>query len=105
MTARHKRQPINFNEAIEEEKEKYNFKIQFIEETWVLKQEGGGFCGRYNTKAALIKPEPFGVLKVTKDKHKQCSDIWVWSDGFCDGTNCFLINVPNGLFKQIEDVE
>ena len=80
---------------------KYNFKIQFHEPTWVLKQEGGGLSGIYNTKATMIEPIPFGVLSVDRDKKTQCSRIHVWSDGFCDGKNCFLINVPNGLFKEI----
>ena len=83
--------------------EKYNFKIQFHELTWVLKQEGGGFDGHYTTKATQINPVPFGVLSVEKDKKNQCSRIHVWSDGAADGNNSFLINVPNGLFKQIHD--
>jgi len=83
--------------------EKYNFKIQFHERTWVLKQEGGGFGGHYSTRAAQIDPVPFGVLSVEKDKKAQCSRIHVWSDGATDGNNCFLVNVPNGLFKQIHD--
>lgn len=81
--------------------DKYNFQIQFHKPTWVLKQEGGEFAGIYNTKATMIEPIPFGVLSVDRDKKTQCSRIHVWSDGFCDGKNCFLINVPNGTFKEI----
>lgn len=85
------------------DKEKYNFKIQFHEATWVLKEEGGGFDGHYNTSAIQIPPGPFEVLSVKRDKKKQCSEIHVWSDGCCDGSNCYLINVANGLFKEIHD--
>ena len=90
-------------DATRENIEKHNFKIQFHKRTWVLKREGGGFVGRYNTRASEIDPIPFGVLSVEKDKKTQCSRIHVWSDGACDGQNCFFINVPNGLFKQIHD--
>lgn len=82
--------------------QRYNFKIQFHETTWVLKKEGGGFDGHYNVKAAQIKPEPFGVLKVDRDKNGSC-DILVWSDGACDGNRCYLINVPYGKFKQVKE--
>lgn len=94
-------------DTVKENIAKYNFKIQFYEKTWVLKQEGGGIDGHYNTKASLLDPVPFGVLSVSKDKKKGCSSIHVWSDGMMDGDNCYLINVPNGLFKQIhgEDCE
>lgn len=81
--------------------EKYNFQIQFHNPTWVLKQEGGELSGCYNTKATMVDPVPFGVLSVERDKKTQCSRIHVWSDGFLDGRNCFFINVPNGLFKEI----
>lgn len=82
---------------------KYNLKIKFNTATWVLKQEGGGISGHYQTRATLIDPVEFGVLSVTKDKKGQCSKIHVWSDGCTDGMNCFLINVPNGLFKIIQE--
>jgi len=84
---------------------KDNLKIKFHTATWVLKQEGGGFGGHYQTRATLIDPVEFGVLSVTKDKNGQYSKIHVWSDGCVDGMNCFLINVPNGLFKIIQDSE
>lgn len=90
-------------DSVREEINKYNFQIQFHKPTWVLKSEGGGFDGRYNTKAVEIDSIPFGVLSVDKDKKTQCSRIHVWSDGCMDGDNLFLINVPNGLFKQIHE--
>lgn len=55
-------------DTVKENIAKYNFKIQFYEKTWVLKQEGGGIDGHYNTKASLLDPVPFGVLSVSKDK-------------------------------------
>ena len=90
-------------DATRENINKYNFKIQFYEATWVLKQEGGGLSGHYNTRATMIAPISFGVLSVEKNKKTQCSRIHVWSDGCIDGDNCFLINVPNGLFREIHD--
>ncbi len=78
-------------------------KIQFYEDTWCLKKEGGGFCGHYNTLAVLIAPEPFNVLYIYRDKKRGFSDIHVWSDGAMDGTNYYLVNVPNGLFKEISE--
>lgn len=82
----------------------YNFQIQFIEPTWVIKEYNGGFIGGVIKREMVqIASVPFGVLSVNKDKKKQCSRIHVWSDGMCDGKNCFLINVPNGLFKEIHD--
>ncbi len=91
------------NDNTRENIARYNFKIQFYEQTWVLKQEGGGINGHYETRATLLYPVPFGVLSVSKDKKKGRSTIHVWSDGCIDGDNCFLINVPNGLFKQIHN--
>lgn len=67
-----------------------------------MKQEGGGFAGHYNTKATLIEPVEFGVLFIEEDKKTQSSKIHVWSDGCHDGKNCFLINVPNGMFEVVE---
>lgn len=90
-------------DATRENIDKYNFKIQFHEDTWVLKSEGGGFGGHYNIRATKLVNVPFGVLFVEKDKKTQYSQIHVWSDGCIDGDNCFLINVPNGLFKQIHE--
>ena len=92
-------------EQVAENIKKHNIKIKFNEATWVLKQEGGGFSGDYQTRATLIDPIEFGVLSISKDKSHQCSKIHVWSDGCNDGQNCFLINVPNGLFKIIQDPE
>ena len=83
---------------------KYNFKIQFHKPTWCLmKYTVCGFSGTTAVKAIEIKPEEFGVLSVSKDKKSQCSKIWVASDGCCDGDNWWLINVPNGLFKQVDE--
>lgn len=91
-------------DQIKENIEKYNFQIEFIEDTWVLKQEGGGFCGHYDTRATLIKGKtPFGVLSVNKDKKKECFNIHVWSDGCCNGQDAFLINVPEGSFNIIDN--
>lgn len=78
-------------------------KIQFYEDTWCLKKEGGGFSGHYSTKAVLIAPEPFNVLYIYRDKKRGFSDIHVWSDGAMDGENYYLLNVPNGLFKEISE--
>jgi hypothetical protein len=80
-----------------------NKQIQFYEDTWCLKKEGGGFDGYYNTKAVLIAPEPFNVLSIYRDKKRGFSDIHVWSDGCMDGRNYYLINVPNGLFREISN--
>lgn len=77
-------------------------KIKFKKDTWCLKQEGGGFMGRYNTKAVLIKPEEFEVRSIHKEG-KRYSKIWVWSDRMMDGNNVFLINIPNELFEVIEE--
>jgi hypothetical protein len=89
--------------SVREEIEKYKFQIEFIEPTWVIKEYSGGFIGRVNHRemSQIGGGIPFGVLSVSRDKKKQCSYIWVWSDGMCDGENCHLINVPNGLFKEI----
>lgn len=89
-------------EQIKNNINKYNFKIKFYNATWVLKQEGGGFNGNYQTRAVLLDKTEFGVLSVNKDEKTQGSIIHVWSDGVLDGTNCFLINVPNGLFEIIQ---
>lgn len=81
-------------------------KIQFHEKTWVLKRDvKGDFCGGVeNISAALIKPIPFDVISVTRDKKTQCSTIYVWNDGCLDGgDSVYLINVPNGTYKQISD--
>lgn len=84
---------------------KFNFKIEFSEATWVIKEYTGGFNGRVCKRelSEITGKTPFGVLSVDKDKKKQCSTIWVWSDGRCDGDRCYLINVPNGLFKEIHE--
>lgn len=79
-------------------------KIQFIEDCWILKRETVcGFTGNTVVKSTFVKSEPFDVLSINKNKHKQCSDIHVWSDGHRDGKNLWLINVPNGMFKQLLD--
>jgi len=94
----------NLRESVKKNIDKSNFKIQFKERTWVLKEETVcGFTGHTAVKATQIDPEPFGVLSVTRDKKTQCSQIWVWSDGAADGANYWLVNVPNGLFKEIHD--
>ena len=92
-------------DAIRENIEKFNFEIEFIETAYVLKQYCGGFSGRCNTPEVteIYKGIPFGVLSVTKNKKTQCSKIHIWSDGLCDGHSCYLINVPNGLFREIHN--
>ena len=75
-------------------------KIQFLEPTRVIYLKTGGFLGklsRFDVKE--IMPEIFEV------KHKQCSVIYLCSDAACDGYSYYLINVPNGLFKQVNDNE
>jgi hypothetical protein len=82
----------------------FNFEIEFIEHTWVIKEYSGGFDGEI-LKRELVQitgNTPCRVLEVQKDKKKQCSRIFVWSDGMADGNRCHFINVPNGLFKQIK---
>ena len=79
-------------------------RIQFHETTWVIMQKSGGFDGGiYYTEAVQIEPTPFTVLSITRDKKTQCSTIWVWNDGVMDGDSVDLINVPNGVYKQIND--
>lgn len=92
-------------EKIRDEIEKFNFQIEFHESTWVIKEYSGGFTGGVFKRELIEIPAktPFGVLSVNRDKKKQCSQIWVWSDGCCDGHRCHLINVANGLFKEIHD--
>lgn len=81
--------------------DKFNFKIKFIESEYVIKVISGGFDGQFERVRTIhIGTEPFGVLSVEKNKKKGCSRIHVWSDGCCDGYNCYLINVPNGAFIQ-----
>lgn len=79
-------------------------KIQFIEPTHVIYKKIGGFtgdCQRFEVKE--IMPEIFEVKSIEKSKPKQCSDIYLGNDGCCDGFAFYLINVPNGLFKQINE--
>jgi hypothetical protein len=78
-------------------------KIQFYKRTWVLKQHGGGFAGIYNTTAVEIDPVSFDVLSVKKDEKTQASTIHVWSQNAMDGYNTYLINVPSGMFKEVND--
>lgn len=77
-------------------------KIQFIEPTWVVESYGGGFAGIYNQRAVKVDSVPIEVINVDRDKKKQCSRIFAWSDGHCDGQCAFWINVPNGLFKILD---
>lgn len=94
----------DWDKKIQENIDKYNFKIKFHKRTWVLMEYTTcGFTGATAVKAIEVKPEAFGVLSVNKDKKTQCSRIWVASDGCCDGNNWWLINVPNGLFKQVDE--
>lgn len=74
-------------------------KIQFIEPTYVIEAYGGGFIGHYNHRVIKLTIDPIEVINVDRDKKKQCSRIFAWSDGHCDGQNKFWLNVPNGLFK------
>ena len=78
-------------------------RIQFHKRTWVLKQHGGGFAGIYDIKAVEIEPVPFDVLSISKDEKTQSSIIHIWSQNAMDGYNTYLINVPNGVYKQIND--
>jgi len=78
-------------------------KIQFYRKTWVLKQHGGGFAGIYNTTAVEIEPIPFDVLSISRDEKTQSSTIHVWSQNAMDGYNTYLINVPNGVYKEINE--
>ena len=80
---------------------RYNFKIKFLNSTWVVKQTGGGLNGHYKNQATKIGSESFGVLSITK--MATYSNIHVWSDGTYDGQNCFLVNVPNELFEVIDE--
>lgn len=94
------------NALKQKEIEKFNFKIMFHEPTWVIKQEGGGFAGQYRTVAVQVKGKTeFGVLSVENHKKQGYSNIWVWSDNCADGQNCHFLNVPNALFKRVEDEE
>ena len=63
--------------------------------------EGYSSCSNLLLYNVLDSNKEKLVLSVEKDKKAQCSRIHVWSDGAADGNNSFLINVPNGLFKQI----
>lgn len=79
-------------------------KIQFIEPTHVICKKIGGFTGYYQRfEVKEIMPEIFEVKSIEKSKIKQCSDIYLGHDGFCDGYSYFLINVPNWIFKQINE--
>ena len=93
----------NVRDRIRDKISQYNFQIEFIEPTWVIKEYYGGFDGslRKREMANVLGSTPFGVLSVDRDKKKQCSKIRVWSDGLADGNSCYLINVPNGLFRQV----
>lgn len=78
-------------------------KIQFHKPTWALLQYTlDGFTGETKVEAVEILPEPFEVLAIDRDKKTQCSEIWVGSDNCADGDSWWLINVPNGLFKQVD---
>lgn len=81
-------------------------KIQFLEPTRVIYLKTGGFLGNLSQfDVKEIMPEIFEVKSIKKDKHKQCSEIYLGSDSACDGYSYYLINVPNGLFKQVNDNE
>lgn len=77
-------------------------KIQFLIDTWVLKETyTRSFDGSHTSvKAILIKPETFEVEKITKYKKDGYSDILVESnqEAMDDGYAISLINVPNSLF-------
>jgi hypothetical protein len=82
-------------------------KIKFHEPTWVLCKQvfSEGFSGTNETVTAkLIKPVVFNVLSITRSKKTQASDIYVWnSDNGANSDRIYLINVPNGMFKEVND--
>lgn len=78
-------------------------KIQFIEPTWVLKKESGVDYDFDKITAIELMPEVFEVKSINRDKHRQCSDIYLGCDNWVHATHYNLINVPNGLFKQINE--
>lgn len=80
-------------------------KIQFTECTWVLKRTSGQDFYYDNVEAIEVLPEIFEVKSINKSKTKQCSDIYIGNDGYIPGNHYHLINVPNGLFKQVNDNE
>ena len=82
-------------------------KIRFHEPTWVLYRQvfSEGFTGTHQTVTAkLVKPIVFNVLSIARSKKTQASDIHVWSsDTGANSDHIYLVNVPNGLYKQIND--
>lgn len=79
-------------------------KIQFVKPCWVIKKiESGGFDSEEKVKAIFIEDKPFEIEKINKDKNLQASDIFVENIGGCGGESIWLINVPNGMFKIIND--
>ena len=78
-------------------------KIQFYKPCWVIISDNEGFAGDSSVRAAYIEDTPFSVIRVDRDKKTQCSQIYVWNDGSLDGRRVYLINVPNGLFKQVNE--
>jgi hypothetical protein len=82
-------------------------KIKFHEPTWVLYRQvfSEGFTGTNQTVTAkLVKPEIFNVLSITRSKKTQASDIHVWSsNNGANSDHIYLINVPNGVYKEINE--
>jgi hypothetical protein len=81
-------------------------KIQFYKPTWCLSQHTtDGFDGTFTIQASKISSEPFDAIKVERYKKEGYSNIHVSSDMYVDGFNCYLINVPNGLFRELHDAD
>jgi hypothetical protein len=101
---------IDLEKKIEEERDKelkkFNFKIQFREPTWVLVEDIHGTFAGPNSKVMALQTtsEPFGVLRVIRDKKRNCCTIIVRGDyRRKDGHyECRMINVPNKLFKEVQ---
>jgi hypothetical protein len=80
--------------------------IQFYETSWVLEKRTGGFAGDSKVTAVQVTSlHAIPVRGITRSKKKQCSDIFWSDDGCMDGYQVHLINVPNGLFKQLPEQE
>lgn len=77
-------------------------KIRFKKDIWLVKSEGGGFAGTYINKATMIEGQiDFDIISISK-KTEYSVDIFVWSDGNCDGECLFILNVPKNTYDIIE---
>ena len=95
-----------FDNDRDKELAKSNFEVQFNEPTWVLVEDiHGSIAGDHSSVMALqVGTDPFGVLRVIRDKKRNCCTIIVRGDyRMCDGHyECRMINVPHKLFKEIK---